>query len=468
MASQPSPVPAGALPEYVAAARPNPLENRSPWYKAIAPTYAGIFLWFAFWDQIALNGQLNVSGLALALVGVVIAAVICHFLFYLIPGRLGQRTGLPLYVVGTSTFGTTGGLIMPGLLMGLLQFGWLGVNTYYSSRALAGGADNTPLFYALCVVWGAGAAFVGLKGIQYVAKVATFLPLIPLAVLFLGLCRFGPSAASYQPEPVTGLITAATPTPVLALLGMVAYIVGFFATAGAAGVDIASSGRDRNDVSLGGLVGILLAIVFTAGAALVIVAGARVQNLDVASVGEKASALVATDNLQAAFPGIAKAMMLGLALAAFPGACFSSLIAANSFKTTLPQVNSFVSVGLGALVSILLAVTGYAANLPSVFGIIGASFGPIVGAMCADYILAGNRWAGPRAGFNAAGWIAWAVGFVVGILPNLHTWTKGAVPSIPAAPVAAFVVGFVIYFALAKAGLEGKVVPYEPAERQAP
>ena len=33
--------------------------------------------------------------------------------------------------------------------------------------------------------WAALAAFVGLKGIQYVAKVATFLPLIPLAILLL-------------------------------------------------------------------------------------------------------------------------------------------------------------------------------------------------------------------------------------------------------------------------------------------
>ena len=33
------------------------------------------------------------------------------------------------------------------------------------------------------VVWGILAAFMGLKGIQYVAKVATYLPLIPLVVL---------------------------------------------------------------------------------------------------------------------------------------------------------------------------------------------------------------------------------------------------------------------------------------------
>jgi cytosine permease len=40
-------------------------------------------------------------------------------------------------------------------------------------------------------------------------------------------------------------------------------------------------------------------------------------------------------------------MGLLLAIAAFPSACFSSFIAANSFKTTLPKVNPFISVGIG-------------------------------------------------------------------------------------------------------------------------
>ena len=123
--------------------------------------------------------------------------------------------------------------------------------------------------------------------------------------------------------------------------------------------------------------------------------------------------------------------MIGLTLAAFPGACFSSFIAANSFKTVMPKVNPFVSVGIGAIVSIILAVTEVAGDLPSVFVIIGASFGPICGAMVADYLLAGNRWSGPRAGFNPAGWIAWAVGFLVGILPNLHEVEAWRSPTCP-------------------------------------
>ena len=93
-------------------------------------------------------------------------------------------------------------------------------------------------------------------------------------------------------------------------------------------------------------------------------------------------------------------------------------------------------------------MTGWAGDVMGVFIVIGASFGPICGAMAADYWLAGKQWAGPRAGFNPAGWISWAVGFAVGMLPLI------GVADIPAAPLVAFVIGFVLYAALAKLGLE--------------
>src|SRR5512133_2958983 len=91
----------GQLPGYITSATPNPIGNRAPWYKTTAQTYGGIFLWFVFWASMSGNG-LATGGLGAALLGVVIGALICHFLFYLVPGILGMSTGLPLYVVGTS------------------------------------------------------------------------------------------------------------------------------------------------------------------------------------------------------------------------------------------------------------------------------------------------------------------------------------------------------------------------------
>src|SRR3954453_11705132 len=220
------------LPNYIAKATPNPPSNRAPWYKNTAPTYAGIFLWFVFWDSISQYGLTSV-GLLGSLVGIVLGGLICYYFFYLVPGLLGMKTGLPLYVVGTSTFGAMGGFLMPGFLMGLLPFGWLGVNTFGSADALARGFNAPWLYIPLCVVWAAGAAFVGLKGIQYVAKVATFLPVIPLLVLLLGLVLFGGSALSFT----TRAAEEQSGGAILGVLAMAGAIVGFFATAGAAGVD---------------------------------------------------------------------------------------------------------------------------------------------------------------------------------------------------------------------------------------
>lgn len=447
--------PSTALPSYITSATPNPPDKRAAWYKNTAPTYAGIFLWFIFWDSMSGNG-LSTGGLGATLLGIVLGALICHFLFYLVPGLLGQQTGLPLYIVGTSTFGAVGGLIMPGFLMGVLQFGWLGVNTWGSSMALASGFHTPGLFVPICIIFAVGAAFVGLKGIQYVAKVATYLPLIPLAVLLLGLVLFAGSAGKYTPPP------AATEGGGLkAMLLMIGVIVGFFATAGAAGVDICMTARDKRDVSMGGYIGIVVAIILTAGISVLAVAGARALGVVDPTVVNMTAALE-----KKLSPGLYAAVMIGLTLAAFPGACFSSFIAANSFRTVMPKVNPFLSVGIGAIVSIVLAVTKVAGNLLGVFGLIGASFGPICGAMVVDYLLNGKKWSGPRAGFNPAGWIAWALGFVVGILPNLHArWTS--VPDLPAAPVAAFIVGAVVYFICAKAGIQSAVVPMPAAKPQA-
>ena len=45
------------------------------------------------------------------------------------------------------------------------------------------------------------AALVGLKGIQYVVKVATYLPLIPLVVLIIELSCLGAPPAVTSPRP---------------------------------------------------------------------------------------------------------------------------------------------------------------------------------------------------------------------------------------------------------------------------
>lgn len=483
---------AAPLPDYIASNVPNPISERAAWYKNTAPSYAGVFLWFVFWQDAAKHftpGGTLAAGLGVALLGVVIAALICHFLFYLVPGLLGLKTGRPLYIVGTSTFGATGGFLMPGFLMGLLQFGWLGVNTYFASLAIASFFNGSIPAEAIMIVYGIGAAFIGLAGIKYVATVATYLPLIPLVTLIWLTVKTIGGVGSFEPENLIDTQTAAgmTGAPISAMTIitlLISYIVGFFATAGAAGVDFGMANRDERDVHMGGIVGIALTILVTAGLSILIVAGTYGAESTRTAAADRAATAIATIDASDQTPaqkeaakasvqanmansvqlipailgdGPARWLFLLLAIAAFPSACFSSLIAANSFKTTLPKVNPFLSVGVGAIIAVGLALSGYAGDAAGVFGIIGASFGPIVGAMVVDYFLAGQRWTGPRAGFNPAGWIAWLLGFAVGITPNLSK-VYPSIPAIPAAPVVAFLVGAVVYFICMSIGLKSRVL----------
>jgi cytosine permease len=155
-------------------------------------------------------------------------------------------------------------------------------------------------------------------------------------------------------------------------------------------------------------------------------------------------------------------MFFLFAIASIPPACFCSFIAGNSFSTMIPGVSRAASTLAGVTVAIALAVTGLAANLIGFFTIVGASFGPICGAMAADYLLSGRRWPGPREGINIAGYGAWALGFLVGILPFLPVSPELKRISQPAV-LYSFITGFVIYAVLAKAGLQPRVVPMAAA-----
>ncbi|MDR0871381.1 MAG: hypothetical protein LBN39_11375, partial [Planctomycetaceae bacterium] len=198
------------LPNYVTSAKPVPFDKRIGWLSTTAATYAGVMLWFVFWQDVpgglsVAGGTLSV-GLIPAIIALTIAAVICHVLYFMVPGLLGMKTGLPLSTVGTSTYGVTGGFLMPGLLMGLLQFGWLSVNAFFSGLLLAApffkeGVDEammSPLHLGIAVIWALIAMFMGLKGIKYVGAVASFMPIIPIAILAVLLVKTLPTYSNFS------------------------------------------------------------------------------------------------------------------------------------------------------------------------------------------------------------------------------------------------------------------------------
>jgi cytosine permease len=445
------------LPDYISKAVPNPPTNRAPWYMNTAPSYAGVFLWIAFYQSIAV-GTVNRADVGTLIFALVIAGLLSFGLYYYVPAMLGMKTGYPLYVLGSSTFGTAGGYLMPGLLMGLLQIGWFAVGTFFATRFILNGAGSEAgpgslPFILIALVWGYSMAYAGIAGIRYVAKIALFLNLIPLLMILIVFMQTEAGISQHVP---------ADPQPYLAGALLIQIVIGFFATAGAAGADFGMSARHAKDVRLGGLVGVTLAILIAGGLPLLSVAGARALNPGIESLNY--------DAVIGSIGGfLATAMFFLFAIASIPSACFCAFIAGNSFSTMLPRIPRFSSTMAGVTVSIVLAITGVAENLIGFFSIVGASFGPICGAMAADYLLSGKRWAGPREGINWAGYGSWAVGFTVGILPFLplpEDIRERAQPAV----VYSFFAGFLVYTLLAKMGLQPRTVSikseFENAEAQ--
>jgi cytosine permease len=435
------------VPQYVHCSVPVPRASRVPWYKSTFPAYAGIFLWVGFYLKLA-GPTIGYASLSVCLWGLLLAGLLSFGLYYYVPAMLGMQTGHSLYVVGTSTFGTTGGYLIPGLLMGMLQVGWVAVIASISAHFIMNGLNQTAKgpFSLIVVLWVYSLGWVAVKGIHYVGRVAKFLNWIPLFMMLFVLWANRAGISQYQPP---------QHRPVAGFLSVITVVIGFFASGGAAGADFGMSNANRKDVVLGGVFGIVLGTIVAGGVAILSVAGYLGRNAGPPSYDYTAAI--------SSVGALAPIMFFLFAAASLVPTCFSSFIASNSFNTMLPKIPRSVSTFAALTVSALLAITGVADNLIGFFGIVAASFGPICGAMMADYLYAGRHWSGPRLGINWAGCIAWVVGFLVGV-PEL-------IPGLPTAVVKAdnpsclfaFAVGFLVYLLLAKLGLRPPAIVIEVA-----
>jgi purine-cytosine permease-like protein len=434
------------VPEYVKLAVPVPKSGRVAWYKNTFPTYAGIFLWVGFYLDLAAP-TLGFASVSVCLWGLLLAGFLCFALYYYAPAMLGMQTGHSLYVVGTSTFGTSGGYLMPGLLMGFLQIGWIAVQASVAATFIMNGLGHTSkgLFAVIAIAWIFGLGWVGIKGIHHVGRAANYVSWFPLIMLLI-VFWYNKDGISHYVVPHKDSLSG--------FLSVFTIVIGYFATAGAAGADFGMTNRNRKDIVLGGVFGIVCGTVVAGGLAILSVAG---------YIGRAAGPVSYSFSAAISSVGpLAPIMFYLFATATLVPTCFSSFIASNSFNSMLPKVPRTISALAALSVAALLAITGVAGDLVGFFGIVGASFGPICGAMAADYLIAGRRWAGPRQGINWAGYLAWASGFFVGILNQIPgipaAWVKADNPSV----LFSLVVGFVVYIVLARAGLLPAVLSGEP------
>ncbi len=424
------------VPQYLSRAVPAPLDSRVPWYKSTFPTYAGIFLWVGFYLRLA-GPTLGLANVGVCLAGLLIAGLLCFALYYYVPAMLGMQTGHPLYVVATSTFGARGGYLIPGLLMGFLQVGWVAAIAFISATFIMNGLGQSArsLFILIVVLWVYSLGWIAVLGIYYVGRAAKYLNWVPLAMVLMVVWANRSGIAHYtvpQRHNVGGFLNVLT------------IVIGFFATAGAAGADFGMHNRNRRDIVLGGVLGIVGGVMIAGGLPILAVAG---------FIGRGAGSSYDYSAAIASVGALAPVMFFLFAAASLVPTCFSSFIASNSFNTMLPRIPRSVSTFAALTVSVILASTGVANNLVGFFNIVGASFGPICGAMMADYLLAGKKWRGPQPGVNWAGYIAWLLGFITGIpdhLPGIPAaWVKADNPAV----LYSFAVGFFAYLILARLGL---------------
>ncbi len=430
------------LPDYLAKSVPVSLSERIPWYANTFPTYFGIFLWVGYYLKLA-EPTVGLTSPLISLGGLFAAGLICFSLYYYVPAMLGMQTGRPLYVVGSSTFGATGGYLIPGILMGMLQIGWVAVITAVAANFIMKGLNQNShvLFSIIVIVWLTCLGWVAAKGISYVGRIAKVLNWIPFFMLLAVLWTYRYGLTQYH---------SPRHQPLQGFLNTIIITVGYFASAGAAGADFGVNNRNRRDIILGGLSGITAGALVAGGLSILCVAGYIGLHSDATNY-----------DFSAAIEGVgtlASYMFFLFAAASMVPTCFSSFIAANSFSTMLPRISRGASTFAAVTVSGVLAITGVADNLVGFFSIVAASFGPICGAMAADYLLAGRQWSGPREGINWAGYIAWAIGFIVGIPDHIPGLPPLFVKLDSPAALYAFAVGFIVYTLLSKIGMRPPVI----------
>jgi cytosine permease len=451
-----------------------------------------MFLWVVFFDPLG-RWTLAIGGLGPSILGAAAAGLLCAWLLFYVPAMWGMRTGRPMIVVASSTFGARGATWVPFGLMALVQVLWFAVATYYATeltlrglvtgrlldpRHLApiqiGGLTlKSPLFLITSLVWSYAAALVGYYLVGVIAALMKVFPVfMALSLVLATLLTLGGIAMDRPPavEPAAGGSVAFDGLRAFAL--MIQLVFGFFATAGAASADWGAVARDPGDVRRVGWVGVALASWIVAILALLTVAGAW--GLSAASsAGASLTVGGALSFRWAVEVGIGGrlgcAILLVFGLASLAPTCYAAHGFGHRLGTLWPRLSGLAWLLIGTAVAWTLIATGKAARLDVVFSLAGAAFAPVVGAMAADYVRHGGAWPGTRAGINPAGMVAWLAGLAVGLVPTVAD-AAGLMPwwRLQPAALAAFVVAFAVYSVLARLGFESPPRPVvQPAASSA-
>jgi len=418
---------------------------RGPWYKTIAPAYLGIFVWAPYFDSLWI-GALPRFELRWSVALAVTASVLCYVLLFLVPASWGFRTGRPLGLVASSTFGTVGSEWITGIVIGVAYVCWYAVAIGYAVDSTLLGLRacglieagrlsgwefgpitvKSPVFLCTALFW---IYITGMSGLLKLTGVVAALMRVyaPIALLLLtGVALWlVPAQGSYRVEDAAFFAENAAPIAWWpGQFSAIQLMTGYFAMAGMVSVDWGATARRRRDLMLGGLTGIVLAASWTAVMSLFVVAGAAAR-LHREGGWFVASAL---DPIPLSFrwgvyfgiSGVAGgAILILFGLAALAPACYSVWAYSQRLSIHWPRLGQAGWTWIGGAFAFVLAATASASRLELIFSAMGDVFAPALGAIAGDWLWQRGRWSGLRHGINSIGVLAWGAGFGLALVLEL-------------------------------------------------
>jgi cytosine permease len=465
---------------------------KKPWDKGIAPSFIGLFLWVAYYDQLA-RLTLPVGGLFWPALGAAVAGLLCCLFLYYAPAMWGLRSRRGFIEVSEATFGKAGSRWLVGLAIAAAQVGWFAVATYYAtdfalrglvaiglldaghiaSSSVGGLSVRGPLFLGTAFVWGLAFAMSGYYALRPISAIMAIFPVFPALTLALATGWAFSGLADFRPSAMGATVGEPARTDSVFAFGlMIQLIFGFFATAATTAAEWGAGSRDARDVRLGGIVGVMCGATILAILSLLIVAGAVgrqiardaeiqarrgqgamigpanprmareiIVELRVASADE----ITVGGVLQRGIGGVrGGAMLFVLCLGSMAPAVYASSAFGARLFHVFPVMPRRRWTSVGTLMAFPLVVIGAPAHPEVFFGVLGALLAPLIGAITADFVRHWGAWPGSRGGVRVSAVVAWVVGMGAGLIPvaGRGLGSKTMATAEPAA-VGAFVISFV-------------------------
>ena len=191
------------LPDYISKAVPNPASNRAPWYTNTAPSYAGIFLWVVFYMEIAV-GTIDRAGIGLSMLALAGGRPAQLRSLLSRPGHAGDADRLPLVRGRQFDLRHQGrlpdarpadGPAASGLVLGE----HLGLDDLHPEGLRIEAGPGPCPSSRWRAIWAYAMAYVGVKGIQYVAKFSLYLNMIPLLMILVVFFKTASGVPQFVP-----------------------------------------------------------------------------------------------------------------------------------------------------------------------------------------------------------------------------------------------------------------------------